>query len=162
MLTLQLRRGENDCLHNGSYGEYYRLPNGKGLKVLSVPGEARMDNLLESGRWQEAVIEAENLKKAERSKVVPKCYGVVAVRMGKLYYPGILMEHIRGIMLSDIADDVYAQISDQAYPLLREKLKKLKMVHMDLHDENIIVQEARDGSFKFFAIDFGPNSIRSI
>lgn len=137
---------------SGAYGSYFRIGRKRGLKVLR--GSFRsMAAAYNSPEFDLAKEEAELLKLAEDSGVVPECFGVRVVKRGTVFRVGILMQHLGNKTLADLnQDEMYeADIHDQ----LKDALDHCGINHGDLHTRNIMFFKG-----KFYAIDFSPEAIQ--
>ncbi len=151
-----LKRGQrpNGC---GAFGRYYRLSKVIGIKVLSGMWSneycTTQKELKASNQWKEAVREARLIRVARKSRIVPKCYGVVPVRRegqnGRLHV-GIVMQHIPGRVLGNREPDVIERLSDRI-------CNKCKLSMQDLHGWNILV--TGKSRKRYWVIDFTPDLI---
>lgn len=135
----------------GEFGDYVQLTRGRGIKLIGREFKTAEDAYC-SDNFAEAKEEADLLREAQASKVVPKCYGVRVIRHGKHFRVGILMQHLGKKRVSDmnINEDEFNQIRARLW----EKLFDSGIEHNDLHDKNVMFYRK-----KFYAIDFSPDCI---
>jgi tRNA A-37 threonylcarbamoyl transferase component Bud32 len=139
----------------GHYGNYYQLSATRGIKVLD--GESgdyfsTRKEALRSDFYEEAKEEAKLLRKAYKSGLTPKCYGVRLVKIGSSYAVGIEMEHIRGTTLENACIN-YSTKTDLEREL-KDALQENGITHGDLHWANIMYYRG-----KVKAIDFSPDHV---
>ncbi len=150
-LTVKDRQRKN----GGAFGTYYKLSPRRGVKVL----DAAYDTIKEAKQsvtYRAAKEEAWLLKKAYKSKITPKCYGIKIVEVDGYYSVGIVMTHMGDLTLSEFmrtrkAKKFYHRNIEGE---LLKKLDKVGITHCDLHNHNIMVR-----GNKFYAIDFSPENI---
>jgi RIO-like serine/threonine protein kinase len=137
---------------SGSYGEYFKLGKGKGVKLLRGRWETKA-KALNSRAWRLANKEADLLDIAKDSKVVPKCYGAKIVKSDKQFRVGIVMQHLGNTTLNEtgLMDEEHSDVRD----ILMEALEDVGIIHTDLHGDNIMYYRK-----KFYAIDFTPFTIK--
>lgn len=133
----------------GSYGEYFKLSSQRGIKILAGRFNSYV-GAIGSPTYAEASAEAFLLKVAEKTKLVPKCYGVQIVQIGKRYAIGIVMQHLGGRMLED-TDNVD---NDSVIQDLEKKMKKHGFEMGDLHAGNVMYYKR-----KYWVIDFTPEFV---
>jgi len=158
--TIRLKRGSDE---SGAFSHYYRLSQRIGIKVIRAYEAwcfqdplATVKELKQSLLWKQALEEVRLLRKARKSKVVPRCYRLVPVKVSEGFYPGIVMQHINGELLRDRHTDtpVQEEIKDQ----LKEQLAQAGLLMGDLHICNVIV----DSKEKCWAIDFSPSFVEVV
>lgn len=135
----------------GAFSSYYKLNKTQGIKVLYSDGHKSVKALRNSLVWRRATKENTLLRKCkQRYFNIPHSYGVSPVKIGKCYYPGIMMQHIDGILLTylETIQDTDKQIISEK---LSNVLSKVGIYHNDLHWGNIIL--AKD-KITYYVIDF--------
>lgn len=135
----------------GAFCSYFQYNDTQGIKVLFTDGYTRIKSLRKSMVWRHATLENSYLRKCgARVDNIPKAYGVYPIKIGRKYYPGIVMQHINGHTLKQAR----GLTVEQKYEL-RDKLsialQKKNIRHHDLHLSNIIVCS---DSKKYYVIDF--------
>lgn len=109
---------------HGSFGYYLKVGKNVGVKLI---GRCRLwnatlrDTAFKSERevkqsivWKKAKREAKLLKMAEKSKLSPKFYEVGIYKVGKYFFPGIVMQHFNG-RKSTWRDEVMDDLIDRLY-----------------------------------------------
>jgi tRNA A-37 threonylcarbamoyl transferase component Bud32 len=147
MLTLKVHGNKGS---KGCFGRYVKLGKGKGVKLLHGQCES-LKELKNSDLWEAATEEAYLLRKAFKSGVVPRCYGVVPVKTRKGYRVGIILQHLGDITLAKIGDRIGWDTVEIVSEMLSEKLLEVGVEHGDLHCSNIMRHKG-----KYYAIDFSP------
>lgn len=133
---------------SGAFGVYFKLREGKGIKVLEAKFRSQVA-AYNSYEFDLAKEEAEILKAAQESGVVPKCYGVRIVRRGNGFHVGILMQHLGNKTLRKLRYNWEKQ--SDIYDSLNDALEDVGVKHNDLHVDNIMYYRG-----KYYAIDFSP------
>lgn len=158
----QLRK--KDLKGSGVFGKYFQITNKLGIKIIGR-GMKSKKNLLKSKKVFLIAKEATYLKLAEKSGISPKVHDVVIARYKGKYYPGILMQHIKGKTAYNY--DPYGEFkvtkagvistrgTKRPIGFVKSKLKQCKIIHKDAHYNNMIVNKS---SIK--VIDFSPDEIR--
>lgn len=142
-------------LERGVFSGYYKLSETHGLKLLQCPGYTSIKKLRRSRLWRFATRESTLLKKAQqRVDFTPKFFETVPVKCDYLYFPGIIMQHIEGKLVSDYYKG--KAIRETVMDELKDKLEKAGIYHDDLHCGNAIVCSK---SNKHYVIDFTPDFI---
>jgi tRNA A-37 threonylcarbamoyl transferase component Bud32 len=139
----------------GAYSAYYILNKTDGLKVMQCKGYPSIKKLKSSVMWRNTTKESTLLKKAnKRGDFFPKFIKTVPVKFGRVYYPAIVMQHIKGIK----AFDYYKSVQDRNYVLDRMtgELMDIGIHHEDLHGDNVIVCRK---TLKHYVIDFTPEFV---
>lgn len=162
MKLYQLKK--RDLKGSGVFGKYFQLSSKLGIKIIGR-GMKSKKNLLKSKNIFLAAKEATYLKLAEKSGISPKVHDVVIARYKGKYYPGILMQHIKGKTVYNYDPTIDFKVTNHGVissrgtkrPIgfVKSKLKKCKIVHKDAHYNNMIVNKS---SIK--VIDFSPEQIR--
>lgn len=134
----------------GIHGEYFKLSDQVGVKVIHSKGYPSIKKLVSSNAFQKAKREAEILMIAEETGVVPKCYGLTVVKSKSGFRAGVLMQHLGQVTLAD--SDQYD--NSEIYDYLVESLKEVGIKHWDLHEDNIMVYRG-----KMYAVDFSPDCV---
>lgn len=148
-----------DSENSGCFGSYHRVGKDMGIKVLEGCFETEAD-AKNSCNWQDAQEEAYAMRRAQKSGIAPKCYGVYVVRNSDSaegnYYVGILMQHLGQNLLGHRMDKgiVSGMRQEDIQDEIRKKLLKVGVEHGDLHRENVIYFKR-----KYYALDFGPNAV---
>lgn len=141
---------------HGSFSSYFKYNKTQGIKVLISPGHPSIKSLRKSNIWRAATRENTLLKKAKKLyQFIPISYGVVPIRIGKKYYPGIVMQHINGKLLCK--DEMTTGTNLKTKITLRKMLYKLGIIHNDLHGANIILCSDTN---KYYVLDFDPEFIQ--
>lgn len=152
----------------GSFSAYYRLPRGKGVKVICdiTKGAPSIERLMTSTDWRMALREAKDIKKAQKSKHSPRCYGVKPVKRGRKWFPGIFVEHINGIRLGSLKrSHLNKQQQKKWFPKskiaehLFSVLEDFGVFCQDFHDQNIIVVVRKKKVKSIKWVDFSPDTI---
>lgn len=134
----------------GSYGDYWKLSETRGIKVLRKDFNT-IKQAKNSNSMAEAQLESDFFIKSKKTGVVPECFGTRIVMVGSHFRVGILMEHLGETRLMDYRGDAdHYQVRKQ----LEQKFIDIGIQRNDLHNENIMV---KDG--KFYAIDFTPFTV---
>jgi tRNA A-37 threonylcarbamoyl transferase component Bud32 len=156
-MTLPLQKHQA----KGVYGKYFKLSKTKGIKILISTGFKTRETALESWAFRKAKKEMKLLKKASKSKIVPKCYGVKIVWNEKrsLFEVGIIMQHLGETTLANHIKKYkkYKEKETSILDKLQETIKKYKIKHNDLHANNVMIFKN-----KFFVIDFSPDQVKEI
>lgn len=138
----------------GSFGSYYRINKFNGIKIIGR-GFKQLKSLLNSKTYQDAYFEFFAYKTLEKSKITPKRVDFIIAKKNGRYYPAIKMQHIAGEILYSYQIRTKKQKHNSKYKTtkIREKfnnkIKKIGVIHKDIHEGNIIVQKN-----KFKLIDF--------
>lgn len=153
MMVLRKRKSTG----GGAYGTYYPIGEGKGIKLLNGT-DMFMDKdfrTIKEAKASEnyvfALDEADLLKKAYRSGVTPKCYGVRIVKLPNgRYVPGVVMQHLGNKTLEKLPSKEYNNVESEIW----ETLEEIGIIHQDLHPGNIMKFKG-----KYYAIDFSADLI---
>lgn len=156
---------KNQFKANGRYGKYFRISLTKGVKILGR-GSLSKKNLKEGDQLIFAAKEATFLKIAEKSKLSPKIYDLTIAKYQGKYYPAIVMEHIAGVPAINYDSgkfkvNGFGKISvrgSHAHQYAKKALSKSKIIHADLHYNNMIVTKNKSVR----AIDFSPEWVRFV
>ncbi len=116
----------------GAFGDYYKVSPIVGAKVVS--------------RKKFAIKEFNLLKRAFKSKITPKPYGIINLKKSNY---AIVMEHIKGKHLYDVNLTNKSKKIDR---IINQLYVKTGILHKDQYDGNIIVRKN-----KLFIIDFTPS-----
>jgi len=158
--TVRKRPGHKKA---GAFGDYFYLGNGVGVKVIRGEGFKTVAKLKKSKPWKDAEYELSMLKFAEPSGITPKPFRLKAIRTGRLYYPGIFMEHIRARRWVDCKNVDDRRFEGKGiYSYVHDKMTAHGISHSDLHNCNILLKVSKNEIKKVFVIDFGPNCVRRI
>jgi hypothetical protein len=171
------RRGlefDDSRIPSGAYSVYFRNRS-IGIKVLrtsyhgrfGIGGYKSPKRVRLSPAWQDAIDEFAALRIADSTGHTPIPYCVRVVRLGKKYYPAILMEHINGMPLGDFC---YSQgLTPAQERLIYRGLDEIEKVLLqrcgidhsfDSGGNNAIVAEHRGNRVKRLKlIDFSPGLI---
>lgn len=139
----------NRMTGGGSFGEYYPLSKGVGVKVLYRKYKT-LKKAVNSATYKQALKEAQLLAMAQESGVVPRCYGVTIVKDGNKYGVGILMQHLGNKTLENASEHEMSK----AYDEVNDALLDIGISHYDLHEHNIMKYRG-----KYYAIDFSPKCV---
>jgi predicted Ser/Thr protein kinase len=152
---------------SGGFGCYYRISKNRGVKFVGPSsigrdlynfGESSEGVLFRSHYWKKAKKEFDYLKKAQKSKVVPKVYGMAIVTYKNELYAGIVMQHIDSKTFVSSSREQLNKIADRIGDLndveqyLQRKLKAVGIYHDDLHGHNILITKGERP--RVYAIDF--------
>lgn len=135
---------------DGSFGSYYKMSRGKGIKVFFTYHLSKA-GILESNEYYNAREEFSLLKKAHKLRLSPKPYEIVLVKDNERYCVGIVMQHLNKFRSRRVCYET-------AESNLIEKLKKGGVYHHDLHDGNIIPVKHGRG-IRYYAVDFSPQYV---
>lgn len=151
MTYLQVKKLKKD---RGVFGFYVQVSPTRGLKVLSK-GYGSLSALKQSQTYTQAALEAKHLRQAQRSGVVPRCFGLQVVKYGRRFQVAIKMSHLgtNNLWDADVSDWKFNKIQRS----LSQALKQVGLKHEDLHEGNIMFWQG-----KYFAIDFTPERIVTI
>ena len=160
---ITLKRGQRPK-GAGAFGKYYLISKGVGVKVLGSLWEysvyRSVEALKESNAWVDAQKEAELLRTARKSQIVPKCYGVTIVRrqagQGWIFSAGIVMQHIPGKVVGDRLP--YEQLEKLMKQLAQKIRRKCGLHLLDMHGWNIMVTGKQRK--RYWVIDFSPECVR--
>lgn len=154
---------KKQLIGSGIYGKYFKISRNKGIKIIGS-GYKKFNKLLKSKRILDAVREATLLKISEKRKVSPKFYNLKVVKFNGKFYPAIEMEHIVGKKAYDYDSTGSFKINKKgrlskkgffAETYIKKMLLKEKIIHKDLHYNNMIITKNK----KIKAIDFSPDWI---
>lgn len=134
----------------GVHGGYIKLSPSVGIKIIHSRIYKSRAKAFRSRTYYLANEEAEILKVAYDSGVVPRCYGPTVIAVPGGFKVGVLMQHLGSLTLSE---SVFYE-DNEIYDNITERLGELGIKHFDLHEDNIMVYRG-----KFYAIDFSPESI---
>jgi RIO-like serine/threonine protein kinase len=146
MITIQENTGSG-----GAHGKYVKLSQSLGVKVIHSDKFPTIQKAYRSHAYKLARKEAEILTLAFESGVVPKCYGVTLLKVGRGYRVGVLMQHLGSTTLDE--SEFYDRYTE-AYDLINDSLMDVGIRHMDLHEDNILVYRG-----KLYAVDFSPSCV---
>jgi len=155
MAVKVIKLNKSNYSGRGVYGEYVKISERRGVKILYSDGHSSLASLKESTRYKEALQEHNLISAARKVPFVLRSYGVVAIQDGDLLFPGILMTHIEGKLYNELNH------FNTVFPLrekLRAKLRTCGVNHNDLHGNNIIVKKHKN-RYVAYAIDFSPNYV---
>lgn len=149
-----LKRSINLTYYNtdvgGAFSSYYKYNDTQGIKVIYSTGYKTIKQLRKSKYWRLATLENTLLKKCgQRYKNIPKTYGVFPIRVNNKFYPGIVMQHIKGYTL-----DKSCMTEEEKWKLKNDLLNSLKrkgIIHHDLHYNNVMVCS---DTHTYYVIDF--------
>jgi hypothetical protein len=151
--TLRLSKKQHSKAKSGAYGAYIQLSPKRGVKVFS--GERSIQYVFRSrlevendGDYYELVngeYQCACKAYAKLGKIMPKPLEIVSVKIGSLWYLGIIMEHVAGRTLGAMLDaeltkqgtdyeseDLYSLDDFQCYFENDSKLTDLIGRYMDL------------------------------
>lgn len=138
---------------DGAFCNYFKYNEEEGIKVLYSDGHKTIQSLRNSNVWRRATKEHKLLVKCkERYHNIPGSFGVFPIKIGKYYYPGIVMQHIPGKMLH-MHPSYDSDRKHEIILLLHKELKKVGIHHDDLHGGNILVDDC-DVGVVYWIIDF--------
>jgi len=153
---------------SGAYSKYHRLRKKLGIKVLRHYAKLlTIAKLKKSLVWKAALMEAQDMRRARRrAHLSPKCYGVVPIKKGTKWYPGILVEHIDGIRLQDLKRKSLKK-SEQKKWFPKSKIERylFSMLEiagiecLDFHNQNIIVSIKNRAIVSIKIVDFSPDTV---
>lgn len=140
----------------GAYSGYYRLSKRRGVKVYgkgeSYPEEgfANKGLLVLHADFDEAWREFDRMRECA-SRITPKAFEVVAVKLREGWFVGLVMEHVEGKEL----DTVFKR-DTRTFNLILDKAdrafyKTTGYQHYDLHGGNVIYNQKTK---RFKVIDF--------
>lgn len=135
---------------SGVHGEYVKLSNQMGVKLIHSRLFKSQSQALRSYAWKLAMQESQNLQWAFDSGVAPRSYGVSLVKVGSGFRVGVLMQHLGATPLAN--SEFYESVD--VFNDISERLGEVGIVHYDLHEDNVMVYRG-----KCYAIDFSPESI---
>ncbi len=139
--------GRNIDSH-GAFSSYYKYNDTQGIKVLYSDGHTTIQCLRKSQVWRRATKENKLLRKCkERWYNIPQAFGVFPIKIGRHYYPGIVMQHIYGKTLHDSHHSFEKKI--EIINTVNMDLIERGIYHDDLHKGNIIVNNGT-----YYVIDF--------
>jgi len=170
MKTIRISKNKKP-LSSGLFGKYFRISKNRGVKVFGK-GHRKIETIFSRPKtYLSAQKECELLKKAEKSKISPKFAQLVIVIYRKKFYPAIKMQHFGGDILYNhdrYLKPSYAYVNRfgeikknktiKMKSFILNKLKKAKIVHIDLHSANVMV----NSQGKVRVIDFSPEWIKEI
>ena len=146
----------------GAFGTYYKISSVRGVKVLACSGYGTIAEAKRSYSWREAKKEYKLLRKAYKTNYSPKPHGLAIVKDGDKYRVGIVMQHISGKEYDDVDGPTHQKLNkryqDGVSDFLSNKLRKVGIVHDDLHGSNIIIKKI-GSRLKPYVIDFSPGNI---
>jgi|GEM_PF-5556526 len=135
---------------SGIHGAYIKLSPSVGIKIVHSPAYRSKAKAYRSRAYRRAKEESETLQYAYETGVVPRCYGVMLVKVKSGFRVGVLMQHLGTLTLSNSEFYDNADVFDD----INDKLKEIGIFHGDLHEDNVMVYRG-----KFYAIDFAPNCV---
>ena len=148
-----------DELGQGAFGTTYKVKDGKHIRALKIQ---EINNTNTSKNTFKEVCdslrqiknEVENLKYAGNIGISPKVYDdfICIDHLHSKIYSYILMDYIEGDMLGTWLENNSLTAKDKEnLKSMLEKLHKKKILHQDLHSNNIMVSKNK----KFYIIDYG-------
>jgi hypothetical protein len=152
----------------GAYSKYYYIRRKLGIKVLRHHAKLlTIAQLKKSLVWKAALMEAQDMRTARRrTHLSPKCYGIVPIKKGTKWYPGILVEHIDGIRLQDLKRKSLKKSEQKRWfpkskieKHLFNKLETVGIECLDFHNQNIIVSIKNKAITSIKIVDFSPDTI---
>lgn len=143
-------------LSTGFFGNIYDINKNKIVKIQKI---LIFDYLvLNEKEFKEEIYKEFNLlKKTSKYKFSPKPYKMYFIIVDSYIYKCIEMEKINGIELSRYLLTASKNDKIKIYNQVKEilnKLDKLKIMHNDLHYENILVEKSRNKP-NIYIIDYG-------
>tara|TARA_Y100000389_G_scaffold185812_1_gene205564 strand:+ start:2035 stop:3069 length:1035 start_codon:yes stop_codon:yes gene_type:complete len=147
---------------SGMFGTTYKVKDGKHIRALKIQ-EIFIKNAWNNtrvpvheicGRLRQIKNEIENLKYAGSIGISPKVYDdfICVDHLQSKIYSYILMDYIDGELLQKWLEKNRLTKDDKDKLLgMLNKLHKKKILHQDLHGNNIIVSKNR----RFYLIDYG-------
>jgi len=156
---------KNQLKGNGQFGKYFQISATQGIKIIGR-GFKSKKRLFNSQQIVMTSKEATFLKLAEKSKISPIFHDLTIAKYKGKYFPAIIMEHISGIRAYDYSDEVFkvgskGKISNKGKLVekyIKSVLFKQKIIHRDLHYNNIIITKQN----KIKVIDFSPDWVRFV
>jgi len=172
---LSLRRYKQGLSYNGkipagAYGVYFKKGS-IGIKVvhgsfgaLRVGGSKSLETLQRSKVWNDAIREYNILKRIELSGFTPIPYVVKPVQIGKIYFPAIFMEHIKGVPLSkfgrrDLTFQERVRLEGLISRYQKKLLTKYGVINYDAYGSNIIIEHKGNQILSLKIIDFSPEQV---
>lgn len=131
---------------SGVYGSYYQLNRTSGVKMLHERVSSMKNLKFPLSLLRSVENEFRLLKRAAKKKLAPKPRYICLVERNKKFGLGIVQQHLGNTRLADLPHINHDFIADDLY----RKLRKLKIEHCDLHNENVMFRRGR-----YYAIDFG-------
>ncbi len=156
-ITKKLRK-TGDKTGGGCFGQYFKLDNKRGIKLLRRKFDSSEKAQL-SETFHKAKLEELSLNMArERVSFVPKCYGVKVVKFRGNFRVGVIMQHLNGITLEKLGynrdkrgvGDFGGDFEDDVVEMMDNRMLKVGINHGDVHGGNIIYHAKR-----YWVIDFG-------
>ena len=145
----------------GAFGTTYKVKDGKHVRALKIQEitfrsfDKKLLPLKEvCDRLRQVKNEVENLRYAGSIGISPKVHDdfICIDHLQSKIYSYILMDYIDGEMLEKwLEKNTLTQKDKNKLIGLLEKLHKKKILHQDLHSNNIMVSENR----RFYLIDYG-------
>jgi RIO-like serine/threonine protein kinase len=140
---------------SGAFCSYFKYNDTQGIKVLYSDGYRSIKALRRSLLWRRATKESTLLKKCKErllskgftSLNIPKTYGVHVIKVGKLYYPGIVMQHITG----NTANCIPVENWDSVRDTINKQLRRKGIYHSDIHKGNVIWNDEEN---TWYVLDF--------
>lgn len=129
----------------GAYATYFRLSNGRGVKVYNLSEFCDSDGKRSKYMLNFGTVELDFAYiQSIQCSIVPKIFEIVAVKVKGLWYPGIIMEHVQGVDLYE-----YTKRHAKRHTLLSDYLIRASnlftnltgYIHEDLHGYNVIVDK---------------------
>ena len=148
-----------DELGQGAFGTTYKVKDGKHVRALKIQ-EINNTNTSKNTfkevceRLRQIKNEVKNLRHAGNMGISPKVYDdfICIDHLQAKIYSYILMDYIDGEMLGTWLEKNSLTVKDKEnLKGMLEKLHKKKILHQDLHSNNIMVSKNK----KFYIIDYG-------
>ena len=154
MIKIKVTKKSNS--KRGSSAVYVPLSSRTGIKVIKSSNFANKcrykteRELVKSAVFRIAKVEEKLLRRASKSGLSPKGYGVRPVKLGNFFYAGIKMQHIPGKRSRETEKNI--EILDAA---IEQVFKTTGLKHTDDHIKNFILWKN-----KGYLIDFDPLYIK--
>lgn len=172
--------GRKKIIGLGISATYYMLDDNTGIKVFSRREKHTTPQAVRGSRSLELVFSEFGIMVTARERlgpIAPAPIKVAIAKVGKFYYPAIVMEHKVGSLLSKFCSDfvktvkesepIYSKsakykFEDMIISKAEAVAKKAGVILEDLHSGNIIIKQkpakGKKIGIEFFIIDFGPHS----
>jgi serine/threonine protein kinase len=152
--------GQDIC----NYGKYYKtqklIGQGVSSKVYQVKTKQEFQKNVDGSyvikefklpikKWMEME------KKASEFKIAPHTELLICEKTGKIY---LIQERVDGTLNQLIKNHPQIlkddKIKKQLQKLLSSPIKELQIYHNDIHGDNILYKQKKDGTFQFYLVDF--------
>ena len=123
-------------INSGSNGRYYRLKGTKiGFKTTRSLAKAKLEFVTLT-------------QASQRSRMIPKGYGLAKAFLDGKWQFGYLMDHIEG---DEIPWERWLRMKN----VIRSALAKVGVYHNDWHYRNVLSKKTKKGN-KYYVIDMDP------